>query len=87
VGLDGARIVADAGSPEIKDLVRRRTAEAVARGVFGVPTMIADDELFWGVDALPHLDRFLEGGDPVAPDLVARWASLPASAVRRGAGG
>jgi 2-hydroxychromene-2-carboxylate isomerase len=86
VGLDGERVVEAAGSAEIKDLVRRRTADAVAEGVFGVPTMSADGELFWGVDALPHLERFLEGRDPVTPELVARWAALPASAVRRAAG-
>jgi 2-hydroxychromene-2-carboxylate isomerase len=84
-GLDGAQVVRDAGAPEAKALLRQQTDEALAAGAFGVPTVVADGELFWGVDALPHLERFLEGRDPVDADLVARWASLPASAVRRGA--
>ena len=75
----------DAGSPEVEDLVRSHTSEAIAAGVFGVPTVLAGGELFWGVDSLPHLDRFLSGRDPVTPELVARWADLPASATRRGA--
>jgi 2-hydroxychromene-2-carboxylate isomerase len=83
VGLDGEQVVRDAGAQAMKDLVRRRTEEAVAQGVFGVPTMTVDGELFWGVDSLPHLERFLDGRDPVTPEMVARWASLPASAVRR----
>jgi 2-hydroxychromene-2-carboxylate isomerase len=82
-GLDGEQVVRDAGAQETKDLLRRRTEEAVAEGVFGVPATIADGELFWGVDSLPHLERFLDGRDPVTPEMVARWATLPAGAVRR----
>ncbi len=85
MGLDGEQVVRDAGSPAVKDLVRRHTEEALAAGAFGVPTMLAGGELFWGVDALPHLDQFLAGRDPVTAEAVARWAALPASAVRRGA--
>jgi 2-hydroxychromene-2-carboxylate isomerase len=84
-GLPGEDAVRDAGSPAVKDLLRRHTDEALAEGVFGVPTMLVEGELFWGVDALPHLDAFLDGRDPVTPELVARWAELPASAIRRGA--
>jgi 2-hydroxychromene-2-carboxylate isomerase len=83
VGLDGEQVVRDAGAQAAKDLVRRHTEEALAAGVFGVPTTIADGELFWGVDALPHLERFLDGRDPVTMEMVDRWASLPAGTVRR----
>lgn len=31
-------------------------AEAEARGVFGVPTIVLDGELFWGIDSLPVLE-------------------------------
>jgi len=33
--------------------------EAIARGVFGSPTYILNDELFWGQDRLDFLDRAL----------------------------
>jgi 2-hydroxychromene-2-carboxylate isomerase len=87
VGLDGDQLVHSAGAPAIKDLLRRNTDEALAAGAFGVPTMFADGELFWGVDALGHLERFLEGHDPVSAELVAQWATLPAAAIRRSARG
>jgi 2-hydroxychromene-2-carboxylate isomerase len=83
-GLDGARIVEHARTPETKDALRRSTDEAIAKGVFGVPTMIADGELFWGVDALDALDVFLRGEDPLPKDMLAKWAHLPASAQRKG---
>ena len=37
--------------PDVKDALRRNTDEAIARGVFGVPTLAIGDELFWGADA------------------------------------
>ena len=84
VGL-GADAVALADQPEAKERVRQQTEDAIAAGAFGVPTMIVDGELFWGVDSLPSLDRFLAGERDVDPELLARWASLPASAKRPGA--
>jgi 2-hydroxychromene-2-carboxylate isomerase len=50
-------------SPAVKDALRETTEEAIARGVFGVPTFIVDDKLFWGQDALPMLRAYLLG-DP-----------------------
>jgi 2-hydroxychromene-2-carboxylate isomerase len=85
-GLDGDAAVQEAREQATKDLLRRQTDEALARGAFGVPTVFAGDELFWGVDALGHLERFLDGADPVTPELLERWVNLPSSAVRRGAG-
>ena len=43
--------------PEVKATLRRNTDEAIARGVFGSPTYILDDELFWGQDRLDFLER------------------------------
>jgi 2-hydroxychromene-2-carboxylate isomerase len=35
--------------------------EAVRRGVFGVPTWLVGEEMFWGQDRLDFLDRHLAG--------------------------
>ena len=35
------------------------TDEAVERGVFGVPSYVVGDEIFWGQDRLDHLDEHL----------------------------
>ncbi|HEX4336136.1 MAG TPA: 2-hydroxychromene-2-carboxylate isomerase [Polyangiaceae bacterium] len=45
-------LLARAGSPEVKDLLRRRTDDAIARGTFGAPSFFANGELFWGNDRL-----------------------------------
>jgi predicted DsbA family dithiol-disulfide isomerase len=83
--LDGDALVEAAHSAEIKARVRARTEEALSRGVFGVPTMIVDDELFWGLDSFDHLERFLEGRDVLRSDELSRWRDLPASSQRKAA--
>ena len=83
VGLDGTALVAAAASPEAKERVRRQTDEAIARGVFGIPTMYVGDEMFWGYDSLAHLERFLRGELPGLSAAMQSWTGLPASAQRR----
>jgi 2-hydroxychromene-2-carboxylate isomerase len=81
-GLDGAALIAQAAEPAAKERVRAATDAAIAAGVFGVPTFLVEGELFWGVDALPLLDDWLAGIDPVPADAAQRWGGLPASADR-----
>ncbi|HSB22622.1 MAG TPA: DsbA family protein [Burkholderiaceae bacterium] len=67
---DGARLRAlsetlaprrDPAGDEVKGELRKWSNEAVAQGVFGVPTFDLDGRLFWGVDALPMLRAALQG--------------------------
>ncbi|NUP14085.1 MAG: 2-hydroxychromene-2-carboxylate isomerase [Polyangiaceae bacterium] len=83
-GLDGASLVAQAGSQAIKDRVKLQTQAALERGVFGVPTMIVDGELFWGLDAFGHVERRLRGEDPVTAELWATFRDVQASSTRPG---
>lgn len=61
-----ARQLAPAQDPSaeaVKQRLRRETEAALARGVFGVPTVAYEGRLFWGQDALPMLRAALDG-DP-----------------------
>lgn len=49
----------------VKDALASETSSAIARGVFGVPTMIVGDQLFWGNDQFEHIGLLLEGKDPM----------------------
>jgi 2-hydroxychromene-2-carboxylate isomerase len=83
-GLDGRALVTRAADPAIKEVLRTATAQAVERGVFGIPTMIAKDELFWGNDQIDHVERRLDGADPIdALDLAALASSGPGAVRRR----
>ncbi len=83
VGLDGEALVIAAGTDVAKAALRTQTDDAIARGVFGVPTAIVDDEMFWGVDSLPHLEMYLQGRDPIDAAALDRWRALPATAQRK----
>lgn len=50
--LQSTRLIADAESDTNKALLRRRTEKAMARGVFGAPTIFVGQEMFWGDDRL-----------------------------------
>jgi 2-hydroxychromene-2-carboxylate isomerase len=65
-GLDGAALVDQAGTQPLKDLLKQETDAAIARGVFGIPTFILGDELFWGLDQLEYVELVLQGRDPLA---------------------
>ena len=80
VGVEHA--VERATTPEGKQRVKDQTASAIEAGVFGVPTVLVDDELFWGLDAFAHLERYLAGRDALPEDLLERWAHIRPSASR-----
>lgn len=84
LGLPADELLLAAQQPEAKARLRQQTDAAIANGVFGVPTMIVGDELFWGYDDLPFLELFLEGRDPLGPSEAGAWLRPPAaSAMRR----
>ncbi len=51
--------LADSGLLTGSETIERNTSEALERGVFGAPTYIVDDQVFWGQDRINQLDRYL----------------------------
>ena len=64
-----------AGAPPAADLTRRLE--------IWLSTVLADEELFFGVDSLGHLERFLRGEDPLSREERERLRTLPMAASRR----
>jgi len=58
-GLDPAEMAEAITTPEIKQALIAETEAAVARGVFGVPTMFVADEMHFGQDRLDWVDAAL----------------------------
>ena len=77
---DASARIAD---PEVKAELKRNTHEAIARGVFGVPTLAVGNELFWGVDATDMARDFVAAGCRYPDAEYDRVATLPAGAVRK----
>lgn len=61
-GIDANAAEAALNDADIKGRLRQDVEAAVARGVFGSPTVDVDGELFWGSDRLEQIDRWLERG-------------------------
>ena len=60
-GLDTRELGAFIESPEVEARYRETTLRAHEAGVFGVPAMIADGQMFWGNDRLDFLEDHLAG--------------------------
>lgn len=95
LGLDVAAAEALIGAPSVKDTLRANGIEAIARGIYGVPTFALTPEaekpgieirpqLFWGEDATGMLRAYL--ADPGLFDTPEMRAldALPVAASRKG---
>lgn len=60
-GFDAAALMIKAAAPQIAERRKQESEAAIERGVFGAPTFIYNDEVFWGQDRLEFLDRALAG--------------------------
>jgi 2-hydroxychromene-2-carboxylate isomerase len=54
VGADAPAVLALAETPAVKDHLRANTEEAQRLGLFGAPSFVTRDELFWGNDRLEN---------------------------------
>jgi 2-hydroxychromene-2-carboxylate isomerase len=60
-GLDAQKFGQRIQDQDAKDRLKATSDDAVARGVFGAPTMFVDDMMFFGNDRLPFVERALKG--------------------------
>ena len=70
-------------SPDVKLALHSNTDEAIALGVFGVPTIAVEKELFWGYDMTDMATAYLR--DPLAFEdtEMQRMSNLPVGVERR----
>jgi 2-hydroxychromene-2-carboxylate isomerase len=70
------------GDSDVKAALRANTDEAIARGVFGVPTLCIGDAVFWGVDATAMAADYVAAGCRFDDPEYARVDALPVGARR-----
>ena len=61
-GLKAEEVRAAINDPGVKDLVKAEVDKAIARGAFGSPYIVVDDEAFWGADRLEQIEKWLASG-------------------------
>ena len=52
-------LLAAANHSNVQDIIIENSEQAVSKGVFGVPSYVVGEEVFWGQDRLEFLDLFL----------------------------
>ena len=62
LGIDSGAVTNALQDADVKNRLRQETDAAIARGVFGSPYIVVDDEPFWGNDRLDQVGRWLETG-------------------------
>ena len=62
IGLDADAVIQLAAEPRWTERRHADTQAALARGVFGAPSYVIGDEIFWGQDRLDFVERKLAGG-------------------------
>ena len=62
--------LANIGDATVKQALRSNTEEAVARGVYGVPTYLVEDEAWFGREHLPRVAWILSGRQGPAPQVA-----------------
>ncbi len=67
---------------ETKQRLRANTETAAVAGVFGVPTLLIDGELFWGVDGMDFARAYLADPAILTTEDMQRAANLPVAASR-----
>ena len=85
LALDVAAADALVESPEVKAKLKANTDAAITAGLFGVPTLQIEDELFWGVDALPMARAYLDNPDLFNSGEMLRVATMGTSSSRAAA--
>lgn len=78
--VNGNAIVADSQS---KEKLRRFGEEALSAGVFGVPSLVIDGEVFWGFDATDMALEYLAHPQRFGTREYARVDALPVGVRRK----
>jgi 2-hydroxychromene-2-carboxylate isomerase len=69
--------------PDIKAKLRANTESAIGRGVFGVPTFVVDNEVFWGSDATDMMLNYVRNPEVFETTEMKRISHMPMGVVRR----
>ncbi|HZF16899.1 MAG TPA: DsbA family protein [Steroidobacteraceae bacterium] len=77
-----AKAAARIEDPDVKEALRRNTEQAIERSVFGVPTAVADGQIFWGEDSTEMLFDYLRDPGLFDDAEMRRVTALPISAAR-----
>lgn len=69
--------------PSVKDALRINTEEAIKHGIYGVPSFLISDQIFWGHDMFDLMLEWLNKPSILDDPEVDRIVELPSAAERK----
>lgn len=81
LGLDDVRAVL--ADEQVKSRLKENTDTAISKGIFGVPTFLMEDQLFWGQDSLDMMLAWLRDPELFNTQEMRRVSNLPVATARR----
>jgi 2-hydroxychromene-2-carboxylate isomerase len=66
----------------LKKILRTNTSRAIENGVFGVPTFVVDQQIFWGGDASDMMLDFIKNPELFSSEEMKRVSSMPMGLIR-----
>ena len=81
LGIDDAE--AAISDEKVKITLRVNTETAIKSGVFGVPTFLIDDQVFWGADATEMMLSYVNNPELFQTPEMRRISEMPMGVVRQ----
>ena len=66
----------------LKKILRTNTSRAIENGVFGVPTFVVDQQIFWGGDSSDMMLDFIKNPELFSSEEMQRVSSMPMGLIR-----
>ena len=66
----------------LKKILRTNTSRAIENGVFGVPTFVVDQQIFWGGDSSDMMLDFVKNPELFSSEEMQRVSSMPMGLIR-----
>ena len=67
----------------LKKILRTNTSRAIENGVFGVPTFVVDQQIFWGGDSSDMMLDFIKSPELFSSEEMKRVSSMPMGLIRK----
>jgi 2-hydroxychromene-2-carboxylate isomerase len=81
LGINDIQAVID--NPSVKATLKANTEQAIHAGIFGLPCMHVEQQLFWGADATDYLHYFLNQPEQYFSAEAERLRNLPTLLERK----
>ncbi|GAA6151600.1 2-hydroxychromene-2-carboxylate isomerase [Pseudoteredinibacter isoporae] len=84
-GLDAPALIKQGLEKSASEQLKQNTADAIAKGAFGVPTIVIGEDLFFGQDDYRYIELLLDNKDPSKSEPAQQWLSSEwqASSMRK----